>query len=197
MDQTKDVINRSNPLRKNLRWEWIALQAAIAIGIGLYALLAEDSARRNIVFAIGAFLLINGVGTALGGLKRAGTENTIVEYRLIGAGMSIATGAIVVFNRIWDFQSLKADRVVLGIGLLGVGLIVLIGIAVLRDTGNINLQTVGFPLLLVIWGVASIYQASNDASSSRIIGWVALIIGLLLAGLAFLRRQATATPAAA
>jgi uncharacterized membrane protein HdeD (DUF308 family) len=197
MDQTKDVINRSNPLRKNLRWEWIALQAAIAIGIGLYALLAEDSARRNIVFAIGAFLLVNGVGTALGGLKRAGTENTIVEYRLIGAGMSIATGAIVVLNRIWDFQSLKADRVVLGIGLLGVGLIVLIGIAVLRDTGNINLQTVGFPLLLVIWGVASIYQASNDASSSRIIGWVALIIGLLLVGLAFLRRQATATPAAA
>lgn len=196
MEQTSSLLAKSNPLRKGLRWEWVGIQGVIAVAIGLYALLAEESARRNIVLGIGIFLLINGIGTAIGGIRRTGIENTIVEYRMIGSGMGIATGLLVICNRIWDFWDIKSDRIVLGVGLLGVGLVVLIGLIVLMDRSNFSLPTLGMPLLLALWGAASIYQASNDTNSNRLIGWAALLIGVLLLGLAYMRRQSALSASA-
>ncbi len=195
MEESASFIKKGNPLRPDLRWEFVMIQGIVAVAIGLYALLAEASTAKNIVFLIGGFLLLNGLGLAIGGIRRGSSADPMLQFRLIRAGIGISTGLIVVINRFSDFMDLNSSRVVVGIGLLGIGIVSLVGIIVLMDKVQINMSAIGAALLLALWGAASLYQARNDTSSSRLIGWAALIIGGALIGLALLRRQRAAPPA--
>jgi uncharacterized membrane protein YidH (DUF202 family) len=44
-------------------------------------------------------------------------------------------------------------------------------------------------LLLSAWGIVMLYQASSDTSSTRLLGWMAIIVGGGLIGLAIFRWQ--------
>jgi uncharacterized membrane protein HdeD (DUF308 family) len=190
---TESLIKKSNPLRSDLRWEFVLIQGVLAVAIGLYALFASESARNNIVLLIGLFLLINGLTLAIGTIRR-GASDPMAQFRLLRAGFAVATGLIVVLNRLFDFMDVNPTRVIAGIGLLGIGVISLAGIIVNWGKLPMNTAAVVAALLFSIWGISSIYQAANDANSSRIIGWVALVIGGGLIALAFMRRQGAAQP---
>ncbi len=195
MEKKESLLQKSNPLRPDLRWEFVLVQGAAAVAIGLYALLAEESARRNIVFLIGVFLLVNGLGIAIGGIRRAASDDPMSQFRLVRAGIGIATGVLVVINRFSSFMEVNSARVVAGIGLAGIGLVSLIGIITLIDRSEARLVSAGASLLLILWGAASIYQAIQDTNSSRLIGWAALIIGAALIALGLMRRQRAMEPA--
>jgi uncharacterized membrane protein HdeD (DUF308 family) len=189
MDQAKNLLNKGNPLKRDIPWPLVLVQGVVAIAIGLYALLAASSARKNIVFVVGLFLLVIGLSYAVGVFRRRQPGDPHLQFRLIRAGIGIATGAIVVVNRFTDFMSLDAARVVLGIGLLGMGLASLVGIAMALDDADVPTGSIIVALLLVVWGGVLIYQVWNDSSSSHLVGWAALVVGLALIGLGLLRRH--------
>ena len=195
MDQAKDTLRKSNPLRSDISWPIILVQGSVALGIGLYALLAEENARKNLVFLIGLFLLANGVFSAVGGLRRHATSR-MAPYQLLRAGIGLATGAIVVINRIAEFMSLDSARVVIGIGLLGIGCVTIIGLVAVRKEKRFRPVAFVGPLLLVVWGFVCLYQVANDKTSVTFLGWTAVIIGVALLALALFRRQRASAPTA-
>ena len=120
MDRTKTLAKKSNPFRSDLAWWVVAAIGVAALALGIYILAASESASRNIVFVIGAFLLVNGLGYAWAGIKAQSSVDPRMPYHLLRAGIGIATGVIVVVNRFADFMGLDAARVINGLGLLGI-----------------------------------------------------------------------------
>lgn len=183
-----DVLRKGNPLRSELNWQVILVEGLIAVGIGLYAVLAQANAHRNIIFLTGVFLLINGLSHAFGGLRRSSAD-PMARYRLLRAGIGIATGLIVVIDRFADLMSVNSARIVLAIGLLGIGLVTLIGLVTVR--GEVERRMVGLVIavLFIVWGAVVLYLVSIDSSSAGPLGWAAIVVGVLLVLLALYRRQ--------
>lgn len=198
MERSKAMAKRGNPFRSDLNWYVILVEGLIAGGIGLYALLAENSARKNIVFLIGLFLLLNGLGYAFRQLRGPKEYDPMAQFQMLRAGIGISTGLLVVINRITEFMDLNPSRVVVGIGLIGIGVVTLAGMILMRSEAELRIPGIATAVGLIAWGIVILYQASNDSSSSDLLGWFALVIGVALVALALLRRQRTAaTPAVA
>jgi uncharacterized membrane protein HdeD (DUF308 family) len=195
MGQLKTIARKGNPFRSELAWWAVAAIGAVALAVGIYILTAPASANRNIVFIIGAFLLVNGLGYALAGLRGRSRANPMTAFLLVRAGIGIATGLIVVINRLADFMGLDPARIVNGIGLLGVGLVTIAGMAVTRDEMGLRIGAVVTAFALCAWGVVIIYQVANDSTSNTLLGWIAIIAGALYLAVAWLRWRREAAPA--
>ncbi|MDQ3656686.1 MAG: hypothetical protein M3457_16630 [Chloroflexota bacterium] len=183
MGQARSFIHKSNPFRPDTTWPVVLIQGMLALGIGLYALLAENSARHIIV-------LLNGLHLAWEGLTDRGDGGDGMDrYRLLRAGIGIATGLIVVADHFRDFIGLDALRVVAGIGLIGIGVITLIGTVATREELGWRIAALASAVLLAAWGVVVLYQASNDSRASEFIGWSAIAIGVAMIAIAGYRRQ--------
>src|SRR3954453_2505752 len=153
MEKPKEgLLAKSNPLRSDMRWEAVLLQGILAIAIGIYALAAEASAAKNIVYLIGVFLLLSGISAAAGGIRRSSSADPMAQFRMLRAGIGIGTGAIVVVNRFLDFMGVNSARYVVGIGLLGMGLVSLIGIIALIGKSKPTIGSVVLAILLTVWG---------------------------------------------
>jgi uncharacterized membrane protein HdeD (DUF308 family) len=195
MGQLKTIARKGNPFRSELAWWAVAAIGAVALAVGIYILTAPASANRNIVFIIGAFLLVNGLGYALAGLRGRSRANPMTAFLLVRAGIGIATGLIVVLNRFADFMSLDSARVVNGLGLVGVGLLTVIGMVMTRDGLGIRLGGIIGALALGVWGIVILVQVANDETSNDLLGWVAVIAGALYLAVAWLRWRREAAPA--
>jgi len=190
MGEARSFVRRGNPFRPDTTWQVVLIQGLLALGIGLYALLAEESARHTIVLLIGLFLLLNGLHLAWEALTDRGHGGDDMDrYRLMRAAIGIVTGLIVVIDRFQDFMSLDSARVVAGIGLIGIGIVTLIGILATREALGWRIAALGSAALLAAWGVVVLYQASNDSNASEFIGWGAIAIGVAMIAIAGYRRQ--------
>jgi len=194
-NQAAAVLKKVNPFRSDISWQVVLAQGIGAIAIGLYALLAEESARQTVLFLIGLYLLVAGVMLAWSSL-RGDAEDPMAPYRYLRAGIGIATGLIVVIDRFNDFMGINPARVVAGIGLLAMGLVTLVGLVATRSEGGLAVGPLAGATLLAAWGIVLLYQASNDTTSSGVLGWSVLVIGVLLVAVAVYRRQRATTAAA-
>jgi uncharacterized membrane protein HdeD (DUF308 family) len=197
MSSVKTFATKGNPFRSDLAWWVVAAIGAIALAVGIYIVTASASAHRDITFVIGAFLLVNGLGYALAGIKARSRTDPMMTFLLVRAGIGIATGLIVVINRFADFMGLDAARVVNGIGLVGMGLVSIIGVAMTRDDLGIRVGAIIGALVLCAWGVVILYQVANDTTSTDLLGWIAIAVGAVYLAIALLRWRRAATPAAA
>lgn len=195
IEQPKAILKKNNPLRADLPWAVVLIEGAILAVIGLYAILASSSAQRNIVLLIGIFLVLSGLSAIYAAVRDRREISLMTPFNYFRAGIALSVGAIIVCNRIWEFMTINAARGIVGAGLIAIGLVAIIGLLVARRQAELKIAAFGVPSILVILGIAVVYQASNDNNSSKLIGWVALVIGLGLIGLAFLRRNQQATPA--
>jgi uncharacterized membrane protein HdeD (DUF308 family) len=187
MASTRALVQKGNPFRSDLAWWAVAAIGAIAVALGIYIVTAPASAQRNIVFVIGAFLLVNGLGYALAGLRARSSADAMVPFLLVRAGIGIATGLIVVVNRFAEFMGLDPARVVNGIGLVGMGVVTVVGIVVTRDELGLRAGAVIGALALATWGAVLLYQVADDTTSTDLLGWVAIAVGALYLAVAWLR----------
>lgn len=197
MNGKLSIAQRGNPLRSDISWQLVLAQGIVALGIGVYALIATESARRNILFLIGVFLFLNGLIYAVGGIRKGSTAGSLASYQLVRAGIGIATGSIVVIDRVVDFMPINPTRVVAGIGLTGMGIMTLIGLVIIRERSLLRLGTVMSALLLVVWGAVTLYQTTNEANITEWIGWIAIVVGIALMARAWYRWRDTLVPATA
>lgn len=197
MSRAATYAKKTNPFRSDLAWWAVAGIGAIALAVGIYILTAPESANRNIVFIIGPFLLVNGLGYALAGIRGRSGTNPMSAFLLVRAGIGIATGLIVVINRFAEFMGLDPARIVNGIGLLGVGLVTIAGMALTRDELGIRIGAVVTAFALCAWGVVIIYNVANDTTSNTLLGWIAIIAGAIYLAIATLRWRREASPSMA
>ena len=197
MARVATYAKKSNPFRSDLAWWAVGALGAIALAVGIYILTAPESANRDIVFIIGAFLLVNGLGYALAGLRGRSAANPMTGFLLIRAGIGIATGLIVVVNRFADFMGLDPARIVNGIGLLGVGLVTIAGMATTRDELGLRIGAVVSAFALCAWGVVIIYNVANDHTSNTLLGWIAIVAGAIYLAIATFRWRRDAPSASA
>jgi uncharacterized membrane protein HdeD (DUF308 family) len=185
------IARKANPLRSGISWQLLLVEGLIAGAIGIYILMSEESARRNIVLVLGIFLLVTGLSYALEGfkLKRAGNEMNL--YRFIAAGFGVVVGLVVILDRMTDFISTNTARGLLGGGLLGIGIATLAGIVMVNESDHDNPRTglAMTSLAFAALGGVLLYQALNNTNSTNLLGWTALIVGVALVGIAMLRRQ--------
>ncbi|HYH12597.1 MAG TPA: DUF308 domain-containing protein [Thermomicrobiales bacterium] len=196
MGRTRTLVRKGNPFRADLAWWVVGAIGVVALVVGIYILTAPESANRNIVFIIGAFLLINGLGHALAGFRARSGVNGMMTFLLVRAGIGIATGAIVVINRFAEFMGLDAARIVNAIGLLGMGLVTIAGMVMAREGGGAHLGAVVAALVLCVWGITIIYQVTNDTSSNDLLGWLAVAAGAVYLAVSIIRWRREARPVA-
>ncbi len=102
LSPVKSAALKGNPLRADISWQLLSIEAVVVFAVGIFALVNESSALRNVVTLIGILLLVDGLSCAIGEVTSSEPANTRDKYRLIRAGIGIATGTIVVAERILD-----------------------------------------------------------------------------------------------
>lgn len=187
----KSAALKGNPFRADISWQLLAIEAVAAIAVGIYALMDDESAHRNVITVIGIYLLVDGLSCAFGEVTSSEPVSMRDKFRLIRGGIGMSMGTIVVLERLFGFMELNATRVVIGLGLLGIGLVTVFGAIAGREESQLRLGGIGIALLLALWGIVVLYQANNDSDSMSLFGWVAIIVGVGLAGLALLRWRRT------
>jgi uncharacterized membrane protein HdeD (DUF308 family) len=195
IEQPAAILKKNNPLRSDMPWLVVVIQGLVIGGIGLYAILAEDSALKNIVMLIGIFLMLSGFSAIYAAIRDRREISEATPFNYFRAGIALSVGAIIVGNRIWEFMEINAARTIVGIGLVAIGVIAILGLIVISRKTEFRLAAYGLPLILTVLGIVVIYQSANDNNSSKLLGWVALAIGLGLLALGYVRRQQQAEPA--
>lgn len=188
------------PWRKDVAWWVILIQAIILTLLGAYVLLAPDSAGRVVILAAGIMLLVDGVMAVVGSMRgrHAGRANTL---NAINAGIAIIAGLLVVIGFLDPaFLPPHTMAIIAALGLLATGLISLVLILFMRGPGEkLRWMRVIAPLIWILFGVLVLLTLSdqNTFNPLPIIGWAALLLGILLFVLTYFRFRATKAAAVA
>ena len=183
-----EQVKRFAPWRTNLPW-WVVLIEGVVMGIvGILVLLDPQQTSVNVALFLTIVLIISGVlqlWSALRDKVAPGAES------LVTARGSIALFSGIVIWILLYMNALTPDvgRIIFGLGSLTYGLL---GIGVVFNTdGNQRRTTMIESIFFTIIGLLMVYVlfAGPDAIvvATRIVGWAALLAGLALIGLAFVR----------
>ncbi len=183
-----EQVKRFAPWRTNLPW-WVVLIEGVVMGIvGILVLLDPQQTSVNVALFLTLVLIISGVLQLWSALRDKVTPEA---ESLVTARGSIAlfSGIIIWILLYMDALSPDVGRIIFGLGSLTYGLL---GIGVVFNTrGNQRRTTMIESIFFTIIGLLMIYVlfAGPDAIvvATRIVGWAALLAGLGLIGLAFLR----------
>lgn len=183
------------PWRAGTPW-WVTGAQGIVLGvIGLYLLLAPGSAGGVILQLIALALLIQSVLQAAAVLRALASEEG--AYLMLQAGVGAAVGLLVTL-RGWLLPTLdgNAARTMLGLGLLAYGIIGLAKTMLARGEGESWQGPVINALLLIVLALVLLTSGdSNAVDRLAVLGWIALIGGVVLLALAWRARGQQAATA--
>lgn len=200
-EKAKGLLAAQAPWKKGVPFQVIATQAAIILALGLYMLIWPDNAKRNIRLLTGIVLMLTGLYQIVRGFRVYRTGSTIanVPFRFIGGGVMMFGGLIAILER-WN-SDLTEDsaRMVIALTLIAAGAIGLASV-VLSIRDGVPFGSLAANGVVVVLGIIGIFQLRDNRSNLDILGWIALVLGLLLAGYAYLiytRHPMEPAPAAA
>lgn len=186
-DQARFMVSRNLPWRRGIAWWVLGAEGAILALIGIYVLVAPDSAREIVRQVFAWFLLINGGLVALAGLRAANLESPIPQYRMLTAGIGLTTGAIVVLDRVSDFIDDDGAKCVLAVGFIGKGVFELIGAALPGSAEAMTSPRIPVSsFILIMLGLLFLYNVRRDSLDIQWFGIAALVGGGIAMAYAFL-----------
>jgi uncharacterized membrane protein HdeD (DUF308 family) len=185
------------PWRRGLPWYVIAIEGLVIGAIGIYIALDPDGTRNVVRMVIAWSLLIFSVQQMWSAFR--GPLEPPVRFALLRAGVGMAAGLTVVLAPLRDGFPDSASRWVLGVCLIAYGVLALAGMALARQAGGFELSHLVAPALSLVVAVVLLSTTEDDTTGLRLLGWLALVTGVLLGAYAALlyRRQTRRTPAAA
>jgi uncharacterized membrane protein HdeD (DUF308 family) len=196
--QTKSLLFRDLPWRRDARWYVVALQAVVLIVIGAYILIDSDRARDTILQLIGLMLLLTSV--VLGAAHLRQPEATLGFFDAFRAGIGATAGVIATAGWWTNDIATHGIRIILGWGLVAYCVIHLLGLVAARDRAKLRPSVVATVVLTLVLGI--ILLTGSDATSPdrlKVFGILLLGFGMLLAGIAYLLfsrgKDRAATPA--
>ncbi|CAN5676869.1 hypothetical protein BH23CHL5_BH23CHL5_11810 [soil metagenome] len=187
MQRLKTISDEFKPWNREIPWYWVAIQAAVAIAIGVYFVAAPDAATSTIRLLLAILLVVSSALDILTGFKNYGAreiESPLTPFLLVRGGAGFAIGILFFFATRANYISEPDARYILGFGLVAYALIGLVGIAASMIKGQMNWMAIATNLLFLILGAVLIYNNRQNVESSsavRYIGWAAIAGGAILA----------------
>jgi uncharacterized membrane protein HdeD (DUF308 family) len=173
------------PWRAGAPWWVTGIQGVLLVAVGIYLLLAPGSAAGLILQIIALILLIESILHIFAELRLPRSEAD--PYVMLQAGIGATIGLLVLL-RGWLVPTLDpaSMRNMLGVGLIAYALVGVAGTLLARDEGDSWLRPIVNALLLIILAIVLLTSgASNAVDRLALLGWIALIGGLLLLVLAW------------
>jgi uncharacterized membrane protein HdeD (DUF308 family) len=186
MDKAKDLA----PWRAGLPWWAVLIEGIVVTVVGVLILISPRQTTINVALFLAIALAVAGVirlWAVFRDKEPEGAEKTIAVRATVGA----FTGGIIAVLYLLDLLTLDAGLVIFGIGGVIYGLM---GFGVAFGTlGQRRRQGFLEGLFFTLIGLLMIYVyiAGGDAvqQATAIVGWLSLIAGLALVGMAFMRRS--------
>lgn len=199
MDYLKSLADEYKPWRRGISWWAVSVQGALAILVGLYFLLAPDSANSTIRFLLAAILIVSSVvdiRAGFNGVKFPDHLQKMAPYQLIRGGAGIALGATYFFASRSEYMSENNARYLLGFGMVAYAIVGLIGVVAAVLAGQFTWAAVLSNVLFLLIGAVLIYNKSESVESNDAVEYlgVAALVGgaLLLVYSCFLKRDQVA-----
>lgn len=187
-ERQNTMLNKTKPWRSDARWEIVAVEAILLVALGLYTLIATESAGNAILQIVGLVLLIVSAQVAISSFRFP--ESGLGAYDTFRAGIGVTVGLIA--TSLWWAEAVpnSAVRFILGWGLVGYTVIHLVGLIMVRGRENLRPMSIVLSLFALVLGI--LLLTTNDAtaeSTLNFLGAVFLVFGVLLGGLAYLIRS--------
>jgi uncharacterized membrane protein HdeD (DUF308 family) len=186
----KEYASSTAPWKRNAPWWLVLAEGAILVAVGIYSLAAPDSARETIFAVFGIFLAGNGLAAAIEAFRTEPSRRT--SFNAFRGGIGLSLGFMALFGRFSDYFTADSARIILAFGYLLVGIVSLVALFIARKDAKFPIGTLAFNLALVVLGIVFFTGDSSNTSRIEMIGWIAIVVGLLLIALGFFLRQRAA-----
>lgn len=181
----------------------IGLEGIVVAIIGLYMILAPDTARDNIRTIAGLILIVSGLYQLQRGFSflAANTHRNVVPLRFIGGAVMLFGGILVVIEKLTTHFDADAARIVLAGALLTAGVFGIAAGLLGRRDGDLKLGNMIASVALIVLAGFLISEVRSGENRTQLLGIIVLLLGLALLAYAYLLRQrgldAASSPAAA
>jgi len=193
----KSLAVQNAPWRKGLGWQVLAVEGAVALGIGIYVLVSTDSARDIIRQLIAAVLFVQALLHTLAGFRNR--EAPVAPFHILRGGIGMTVGVIVLLENVSDYLNADASRLILGLGLIAYGAVGIAGIWAEREDRGLRLGGLALGIVNIALGLMFVFSDGAKDSWLRALGIIAIVAGIVLLAYAFMvyKSQASGgTPAA-
>lgn len=195
----KSLAVQNAPWKKGLGWPVLAIEGAVALGIGIYVLAAPESSKDIIRQLIAVVLLIQALLHTLAGFRNR--ETPAAPFHILRGGIGMTVGVIVLLENVSDYLDADAARLILGLGLIAYGGVGIAGIWVERENRGLRLGGLALGIVNIVLGLMFVFSnGSGKDSWLRALGIIAVVAGIVLLAYAFMVYKSQAnggTPAAA
>lgn len=183
--KAQSLATQHAPWRKGLGWPILAIEGAVALGIGIYILVATDDARDIIRQLIAVVLLIQAFLHTMAGFRNR--ELPVAPFHVLRGGIGMTVGVIVLLENFSDYLNVDAARFILGLGLIAYGGIGIVTIWVERGDRGLRLGGLAAGIVNIVLGLMFVFSDSEGKDSwLRALGGIALVGGIILLGYAFM-----------
>jgi uncharacterized membrane protein HdeD (DUF308 family) len=172
-------------------WRSIAFRALVAIAFGIAALVWPGLTLLALVLLFGAFVMVDGVTHLVAAVRARGEEATgkdrigLVLQGVLSIGVGVVTFA-------WPGITALALVIVIAAWALLTGALELVAaVRMRREIDNEWLLVIGGVLALAAGVLMVLRPAAGALAVTWLIGWFAILRGVLLLGLAWRVRQIT------
>ena len=167
--------NAIKPWRKDAPWWVQAIEALVALGLGIYVLAQQEQASRLLATILAAFLLVDGLLSLVSSFR--GQSKTFGSMR---AGIGILAGVALLLMPVFGFS----DRVVTG-WLLSLALIIggAAGLLSRLFEAPRPISWIGVLITVLMIAIGGVYLYSifqPTVNPLVAVGWLLVAIGLAL-----------------
>ena len=172
------VSNAIKPWRKDAPWWVQAVEALVALGLGVYVLMQAAQASRVLATVLAIFLLVDGLLSLFSAMRGRGKT-----FGSLRAGVGIMAGGALLLMTVFNVN----DPVMAG-WLIGLALI-LGGLAGLLSTlfeAPRPISWIGVLITLLMMALGGVYLYSvlqGTTAPLTAVGWLLVAVGLALGGL--------------
>jgi uncharacterized membrane protein HdeD (DUF308 family) len=177
-EQAKQLVTSTAPWKRGVPWPIILIEGIIAIAIGIYMLADPSDARSKVLQLIGLILLINGVLEIFAGFGNEDAKGS--PYRILRGTIAATVGLIITLEPIWDYLDNEAERWILALGMIAVGLVGLAIVAISRDEGGLRIGPLITNLIFIVIAILLFTGDETNDARMNIIGITFLVLGVLL-----------------
>lgn len=197
MTNINDVVGNYAPWRKGIAWWVVALQAAFALGLGIWSLWDEALAPRIVVVGFSIYYVFSALRTVWAALRGRDIGFSVLGLLAAGGGLVIGTAVLVPTVRNWiggeDAYSLGAATILYAFGIAQViiGLLSIGSAFVEKPEQGVRWVSVLRGAIILVLGIWILYALNNltsfqDSLVIQVIGWALVVIGVLLGVQAFM-----------
>jgi uncharacterized membrane protein HdeD (DUF308 family) len=172
---SKQVTESIKPWSKQAPWWILAIEAVVALGVGIYVLMESSRATTVITYALAAFLLVDGLLAIVGGLR--GEAKT---FGAIRGGVGLLAGIVLLLMPVFGYGSPLMAGWLIGLALIVAGLAGLL--SRLFEAGR-PIRWIGVLVTLLMIALGGVYIYSVVQQSTTFLnaaGWILVAVGLAL-----------------